>query len=827
MLKKITFFLPIVLAITLWGFFDAYEKKNFEPNPTYPCVSYTPHNIDQKERYIESELRADILKIKRISNCIRIYSVTNGLEVVPKIAEELKMEVIIGAWLDKFPEKNRAELINVIALAQTYKNIRYVVVGNETILMHRVRLEYLIEALVEVKKHVSQPVTTADNTLSWENNPILFKYVDFVGLHEFPYWRGITHTESLDDLKEKFETIMKLTNKEIVLLEFGWPSDGIMEHGAVPGLIQQRQYLKNTIDFLESNNIHYNIIEGIDVPSKLNTTEGLTGIHWGLLTQNGTNKHIFTVYSLLQFILLYVFLFSIIYLYNKPILVRFKDKIKSTEYILIIGSTCVAVLLVKFYLLYLSVMVIFQICFTLLAMYGFFECFHKYIQLRYAKHAFIFASTCPINTTYKNSLVSVFVAGKNESSSQVIKTLVSILQQTHELIEVLYIDNNSKNKDSFNEVSEYFSKNLFPKLKLFYEERIVGFKAGALNYLLEQANKDSQFVAVVDADYVVYPKWIETALKYADDRTGFVQFPQAYRLSEESYKRKQIIEIGSTVEQRYVFDIVYPIRSLIGNVVQNGTMVMISRSCLNNGWPTYSICEDAALGLEMSVKGATSVYVPIVMGLGSNLQNFTNLRKQRNRWVFGAMQIIQRGILHPRTLLNKTFLLFCIDWLGWIMHGLYPILLISSLGYVCFLWLVYLYIVVNWVMIVGFVFVIISLALFIFTYLKTYAKNKHKFLEIYSLLAIEFGLVNTITKSVLTALIQYKAMFVTTRQNIAFKTFDVLSIAVSATIVSFGIFLYIVLIFLGIPVSVKLLGIAQLSVVLFPQFAYLWLRFKY
>ena len=135
MKKKFLLLIPIMVALSVWVFSFGYERKNFVPGQTYPCVSYAPRDILQKERYAKEELLADLKKIKKISDCVRVYGVTNGLEEIPALADSLDMDVILGAWLDLDPEKNDTEIQSLIKTANAHDNIRYIVVGNETQLM--------------------------------------------------------------------------------------------------------------------------------------------------------------------------------------------------------------------------------------------------------------------------------------------------------------------------------------------------------------------------------------------------------------------------------------------------------------------------------------------------------------------------------------------------------------------------------------------------------------------------------------------------------------------------------------------------------------------
>ena len=73
-------------------------------------VSYAPFggaaHPDTGQRVHEAQIRADLKKIAPLTRSIRTYSSTGGVELVPGVAQEFGLKVTVGAWIDKFSNRN-------------------------------------------------------------------------------------------------------------------------------------------------------------------------------------------------------------------------------------------------------------------------------------------------------------------------------------------------------------------------------------------------------------------------------------------------------------------------------------------------------------------------------------------------------------------------------------------------------------------------------------------------------------------------------------------------------------------------------------------------
>jgi hypothetical protein len=118
----------------LWGVLqDKQEAPDFRG--LLPSVSYSPfepgHTVDTTVD--PDRIRADLKKLSTITRAIRLYSSTEGNELVPSIAAEFGLKVTVGVWIDDRKDRNEREIDAAINLARRNSNVIGMVVGNETI----------------------------------------------------------------------------------------------------------------------------------------------------------------------------------------------------------------------------------------------------------------------------------------------------------------------------------------------------------------------------------------------------------------------------------------------------------------------------------------------------------------------------------------------------------------------------------------------------------------------------------------------------------------------------------------------------------------------
>src|SRR6202161_1647658 len=268
----------------LWGVFRQ-EQQAPDFRGILPSLSYAPfergHVVADVAADSES-VRADLKKLATLTRAVRLYTSTEGSELVPPIAAEFGLKVTVGAWIDKNVDRNEREIDAAINLARHNSNVIGVVVGNETVYRGEQKVDDLIELIKRVKKSVNVPVTTGEIWNIWRDNPQLGYSVDFIAAHVLPYWENFTDQQAVDQAVAMYQLLRdKFPGKRIMIAEFGWPSAGYNLRNADPGPFEQAVVLRNFVSRAEAIGMEYNIVEAVDQPWKF--TEGGVGPYWGFL----------------------------------------------------------------------------------------------------------------------------------------------------------------------------------------------------------------------------------------------------------------------------------------------------------------------------------------------------------------------------------------------------------------------------------------------------------------------------------------------------------------------------------------------------------------
>jgi exo-beta-1,3-glucanase (GH17 family) len=254
------------------------------------CVSYAPFRGAQSPldptTYIDADqIEQDLIQLAKISECVRTYSIENGLEQVPGIAARVGIKVIQGIWLGSNKLKNQQQIATVVGLVKRFpKVITAVVVGNEVLLRGEMTTADLAATIRSVKAQVTVPITYADVWEFWLRNREIYDTVDFVTVHILPYWedfpiRAKLAAAHVDSIRQ--QVAIAFPDKEILIGETGWPSEGRMREGALPSRTNQARVVSEILSLAKRENFRVNLIEAYDQPWK-RRLEGTVGGYWGL-----------------------------------------------------------------------------------------------------------------------------------------------------------------------------------------------------------------------------------------------------------------------------------------------------------------------------------------------------------------------------------------------------------------------------------------------------------------------------------------------------------------------------------------------------------------
>src|SRR3954469_14234871 len=266
------------------------KRAPIDPAAKLLCVSYAPFRGEQTPlvpdtRVPVEQIAEDLAQLAKVTDCVRTYSIENGLDRVPEQAAKVGLKVIQGIWLGSNRLKNLAQIATAVALTKEYPGvITAVVVGNEVLLRGEMTTADLAATIRSVKAQVQVPVTYADVWEFWLRNRELYDIVDFVTVHILPYWEDVPvrakfAASHVDTIRQQVG--IAFPGKEILIGETGWPSEGRMREGALPSRANQARVVSEILSLAKANKFRVNLIESYDQPWK-RKLEGTVGGYWGL-----------------------------------------------------------------------------------------------------------------------------------------------------------------------------------------------------------------------------------------------------------------------------------------------------------------------------------------------------------------------------------------------------------------------------------------------------------------------------------------------------------------------------------------------------------------
>ena len=172
---------------------------------------------------------------------------------------------------------------------------------------------------------------------------------------------------------------------------------------------------------------------------------------------------------------------------------------------------------------------------------------------------------------------------------------------------------------------------------------------------------------------MVTPDWLKDLVpQFLKPSVAIVQAPQDYRDEAEN-----LFKAMCYAEYCGFFYIGMVTRNERNAIIQHGTMTMVRKSVLEEvgGWAEWCITEDAELGLRIFEKGYEALYTSKSYGRGVMPDVFTDFKKQRYRWAYGAIQIMRYhagellGKDKSRLTLGQRYH-FIAGWLPWIADSI-------------------------------------------------------------------------------------------------------------------------------------------------------------
>lgn len=634
------------------------------------------------------EVDADLAILAGYTNRIRTYS-SSEVPELPALAQRHGLRLTAGVWLDRRSLNNRREMEAAKSAARLRPSVERIMVGNEVLLRGDMTAPELIGYLNEMRKATDVPVSTAEPWHVWMRHPELARHVDFLTVHLLPYWEGLPPGEALNHALERLDQLRRrFPDRQIVIGEIGWPSQGDRFEGAYTGRAVQAQFIREFVTLARRQSIDYYLMEAVDQPWK-SANEGRVGAYWGVFDADRTPKFPMTgpvnddphwadkalAASLLAFgpILWFLVAFARMRLASRVMFATVIQAVAS------LGVWLIA-LPFEYYLRPTDWVALGLLLPSLGAMVAILLAnAFEFVEMYWPGNLRRAFEPRPLPAGVREPRVSLHLACCNEPPEMVIATLDSLARLDYENFEVLVVDNNTKDEALWRPVEAHVAR-LGSRFRFFHLPSWPGFKAGALNYALERTDPEAEVVGVIDADYVVDRDWLRSLVgHFADPKVAVVQAPQAHRDWQEHPLRRMM-----NFEYDGFFRIGMHHRNERDAIIQHGTMTLIrARALREHGqWAEWTICEDAELGLRLMRAGMSTVYVDRVMGRGLTPEDFASFCKQRRRWAQGAMQILKghwHALVAGDDLTPGQRYHFLTGWLSWLGDALHLVFAFAAM----------------------------------------------------------------------------------------------------------------------------------------------------
>lgn len=230
----------------------------------------------------EEQIRRRLEILRPYTSWIRSFSTIEGNELIPKIAKEMGMKTLVGAWLSDDLEKNEEEIAGLLQLASDgYVDIA--AVGNEVLYRKDLSVAQLLEYIQSVKSQVDNiPVGYVDAYYEFVMRPEIAEVCDIILSNCYPFWEGTAYEHSLQHIKHMYgQSKMAASGKKVIITETGWPSHGEALGGAQPNSLNALKYFINIQLWAIDEGIEVFYFSSFDESWKVGA-EGTVGAYWGI-----------------------------------------------------------------------------------------------------------------------------------------------------------------------------------------------------------------------------------------------------------------------------------------------------------------------------------------------------------------------------------------------------------------------------------------------------------------------------------------------------------------------------------------------------------------
>ena len=234
----------------------------------------------------ESQVRRRMNILNPHTEWVRTFSCTEGNEFIPKVAKEMGVKTLVGAWLGDDPEVNEREINGLITLANEGL-VDIAAVGNEVLYRNDMPIEELIGFIKRVKEAIPDvPVGYVDAYYEFTDHPEITELCDVILCNCYPYWEGCPFEYSLGHMQAMYHQAKDAAQgKRVIITETGWPSQGESLKGAHASYESALKYFINTQLWSADQDVDVFYFSSFDESWKVGA-EGEVGAYWGIWDKN-------------------------------------------------------------------------------------------------------------------------------------------------------------------------------------------------------------------------------------------------------------------------------------------------------------------------------------------------------------------------------------------------------------------------------------------------------------------------------------------------------------------------------------------------------------
>ncbi|ATY64843.1 cell wall glucanase (Scw4) [Cordyceps militaris] len=212
-------------------------------------VSYTPYRADHGCKSQE-DIDDDIDKIAGQYSVIRVYGTDcDQVAMMYKTAKKTGMKLFLGIWDPSTVEDEAHKTIS--GINGDWNMVHTVSVGNELVNNGQASPSLIINAMRSARSMLRAagyqgPVVTVDTFMAVQAHPELCDASDYCAMNAHPFFDSTTTAsyagrwlvKTIDRVKSVLST-----SKRVIITETGWPTKGLTNGVAVPGLANQKMAL--------------------------------------------------------------------------------------------------------------------------------------------------------------------------------------------------------------------------------------------------------------------------------------------------------------------------------------------------------------------------------------------------------------------------------------------------------------------------------------------------------------------------------------------------------------------------------------------------------